>query len=363
MAITRRRRRSTEVFGLSFLDCISCGFGAAVLLFMLVDHARIDRDKTANAELIAKVDAQDSELLDAQQDLLAQRAALSRDLTATQTAEREAERLRALIESLRSALPQGEDAASSREARIQKMQDELLALETRVQAMRAASQDASANATRTVVGEGQRQYLTGLKVGGRRVLVLVDASASMLDDTIVGAVRRRNMSESAKLGAPKWRRTLATVDWITAQLPPDGQFQLVAFNESAKSVLGGSSGWIGADGGAGLDRAMAGLRKTVPGGGTNLLRAVEQMRALSPAPDNVFLITDGLPTQGASRAAVASGRDRMKYFDEATRTLPRSVPINVILLPMEGDPKAASAYWQLARLTGGVFMEPSRDWP
>lgn len=358
----RRRRRELDTAGLSFLDCISCGFGAAVLLFMLVDHARIDRDKTSNFDLIARVDAVENQVLDDQQDLLQMRAALSRDITARDLAEREAQRLREQIESLRAALPEGTDAATTRDARIRKLQEELLALETRVEAMRAASKDAAANATRTVAGEGQRQYLTGLRVDGRRVLILVDASASMLDDTIVGAIRRRNMSESARRDAPKWRRTVATVDWITAQLPPDGQFQLVVFSESARSVLG-SSGWVASAGGSGLDRAMSELRKTVPGGGTNLLRAMDQLRALSPLPDNVFLITDGLPTQGASKNAVASGRDRLKYFNEATQTLPRSVPINVILLPMEGDPKAASAYWQLARLSGGVFMEPSRDWP
>lgn len=358
----RRRRREIETAGLSFLDCISCGFGAAVLLFMLVDHARIDRDKSSNFDLIAKVDAAENEVLDDKQDLLQMRAALSRDITAKETAEREAQRLRQMIDSLRAAMPEGPDAATTQESRIQKLQEELLALQTRVEAMRAASKDASANATRSVAGEGQRQYLTGLRVDGRRVLILVDASASMLDDTIVGAIRRRNMSESARQSAPKWRRTLATVDWITAQLPPDGQFQMVAFSESAKPVLG-SSGWIASGGGGGLDRAMAALRKTVPGGGTNLLRAMEQLRALSPLPDNVFLITDGLPTQGASKSAIATGRDRLKFFNEATQTLPRSVPINVILLPMEGDPKAASAYWQLARLSGGVFMEPSRDWP
>jgi hypothetical protein len=31
----RRRRRETEVFSLSFLDCICCGFGAIILLFVL----------------------------------------------------------------------------------------------------------------------------------------------------------------------------------------------------------------------------------------------------------------------------------------------------------------------------------------
>ena len=33
--MTRRRRRDLSVFSLSFLDCISCGFGAVILLFVI----------------------------------------------------------------------------------------------------------------------------------------------------------------------------------------------------------------------------------------------------------------------------------------------------------------------------------------
>lgn len=362
--MARRRRREVAVSGLSFLDCISCGFGAAVLLFMLVDHARIDRDLSSNDELITRVDAIENQVLDDKQSLLSMRAALSRDVTARETADREAKRLRAQIEQLRSEMPEGQDAATTRESRILKLQEDLLALESRVQAMRAASKDASENATRTVSGEGQRQYLTGMRVGGRRVMILVDASASMLGDTIVDAIRRRNMSEASMLGAAKWKRTVATVDWITAQLPPDGQFQMIAFAESASPVLGGGTGWVGSDGGRGLDKAVSALRKTVPKGGTSLTRAFQSVGAMSPAPDNIFLITDGLPTQGATtRSGVTTGRDRLKYFNEAVQALPRGVPVNVILLPMNGDPKAAGAFWQLARLSGGAFLEPARDWP
>jgi len=30
---------------------------------------------------------------------------------------------------------------------------------------------------------------------------------------------------------------------------------------------------------------------------------------------------------------------------------------------MEGDPMAASAFWQLALSTNGAFIAPSEDWP
>ena len=35
-----RRRRSVEVFSLSFLDCICCGFGAIILLLVLTEVGR-----------------------------------------------------------------------------------------------------------------------------------------------------------------------------------------------------------------------------------------------------------------------------------------------------------------------------------
>ena len=32
-----RKRRQTEVFSMSFLDCMSCGFGAVILFFMIIN--------------------------------------------------------------------------------------------------------------------------------------------------------------------------------------------------------------------------------------------------------------------------------------------------------------------------------------
>ena len=40
-----------------------------------------------------------------------------------------------------------------------------------------------------------------------------------------------------------------------------------------------------------------------------------------------------------------------------------TVPVNTILLAMEGDPNAAPAYWVLALGTGGSLLAPADDWP
>ena len=79
----------------------------------------------------------------------------------------------------------------------------------------------------------------------------------------------------------------------------------------------------------------------------------------------MYIITDGLPTQGESppRAATVSGKRRLDLFGEAVDRLPKQIPINVIMFPMEGDPMAAPALWQLAQLTRGSLLMPSRDWP
>jgi hypothetical protein len=110
---------------------------------------------------------------------------------------------------------------------------------------------------------------------------------------------------------------------------------------------------------------MERLRETVPERGTSLANLVTVIAAMNPPPDNVYLIVDSLPTQGERepRAATISGRDRLKLFGEAITRMPAQVPVNVILFPMEGDPMAAAAYWNLARTSGGSFISPSRDWP
>lgn len=89
------------------------------------------------------------------------------------------------------------------------------------------------------------------------------------------------------------------------------------------------------------------------------------MTTLPGGPDNIFLITDGLPTQSYEppRRTTISGRDRLGLFRKAVQRLPSGVPVNIILAPMEGDPMAASEFWQLAQVSGGSFMSPSRDWP
>ena len=67
----------------------------------------------------------------------------------------------------------------------------------------------------------------------------------------------------------------------------------------AGSVVAGSDGrWLDSGDREVLNGAMTAVRQLVPGGGTNLIAAFDAIKRMSPRPDNLTLITDGLPTRG-----------------------------------------------------------------
>jgi hypothetical protein len=69
-----------------------------------------------------------------------------------------------------------------------------------------------------------------------------------------------------------------------------------------------------------LNGALTQMRKLVPQDGTSLENAFAVVTTLSPVPDNVILITDGLPTQGASPPLIrktVDGEQRLKFFERA----------------------------------------------
>ena len=363
------RRRPVSPFSLSFLDIMFCGFGAVVLLVLILNHDTVRSRETTFADLRAEAVALEAEAIAGRRRVADERAATQAAEAERVADDTEAEAIAAEIVSLERELAELTRLALAKKASVEQLTSDLKSLDSESKRLAAAAErprDDPGDRLRKVVGDGDRQYLTGLRVGGKRILILVDASASMLDETVVNVVRRRNMDDAQKRAAPKWRRALATAEWLVSQLPRGARFQLVAFNTRAWATAGGSDGqWLAADDRAEVDRAVEGLLATVPGEGTSLYHALAVAGTLTPKPDNLILVTDGLPTQGRGRprGTTVSADARLKHYFEAVRALPDGIPVNTILLPMEGDAWAAAAYWQLAANTGGSFLTPARDWP
>lgn len=353
----RRARRPAATLSLSFLDIMACGFGAATLLFLLLKHAETTRAPAPDPAAGSEVNLLVADLRDGEREL----ATLRNARTALEQEVRVA-RGRARQVSERPPEPERTEGADP-EAELAALRADLARLEQEIAPLRAEGTGAAAL---RVAGEGGRQYLTGLKLGGERVLLLVDASASMLDETIVEVIRRRIRGEADRLRSPKWQRATRTAAWLVAHLPRASQFQLYAFATEARPTTPGSAGrWLAVSDRAAADSAVRALRAIAPEGGTSLINAFAALRALNPRPDNLILITDGLPTwgHGAPRGTTVSPERREQLFREALDALPAGLPVNVILLPMEGDPAAAALFWQLAVATRGSFLSPARDWP
>ena len=267
------RRRATNVFSLTFLDIMSCGFGAVILIYIVINHGtettgiKWDPAKQAEAQRIEQaIEAEKINHVELRNTL----ALVDEQVDATQASIEETllliEALRAELESLTNRESDQTADRLQLEAALKALEEEIDNLETAV----AASEEAGI-ALREIEGQGDRQYLTGLRMGGRHVLILLDHSASMLDETIVNVIRLRNLSETARKASPKWQRSLRTVEWITANMPPSSKFRIVSFNTEA-SPIGSDSDWrwLEANDEAALDDSIVALNALVPSGGSNL---------------------------------------------------------------------------------------------
>jgi len=362
-----RKRRSTEIFSMSFLDCMSCGFGAVILFFMIINsHSNVTTDQTK--ALQAETDKLEIEVLEGRKNLALARTSIQKLETEEDEANDQISIIKALIAELQAELAKYDNDTLAKIKAIEKLQTDIKSLEEEVKRLLALKkeQDALGQRVRSFKGEGDRQYLTGLKLGGERTLILVDRSASMLHETIVNIIRRKNLPESEQLLSRKWRQVVASVDWLTSQFRPESEYQIYMFNNVTVPVIKGTDGlWLKSDDGDQLDEAVRTLRRTVPKNGTNMYSAFQVIRDMNPRPDNVILLVDSMPTMDAatSTKSVILAGERLNLFTGAVQLIPSGIPVNIMLYPMEGDAQASVSFWALALKTRGSFISVSHDWP
>lgn len=362
------KRRSVNAFSLAFLDVMFCGFGAVILFFMIINANTFERREKINHVVQGEVEKIDIEVLEGKKFLVELKNTiqeLNDELIQTQG------RSKQIIENIdidRVQLARQRNQTLATKEHIDALKTDLKSLEEANQRLEGGASDAKSQGDRQryFAGQGQRQYLTGLKMGGERILILVDISASMLADRIINILRFRNLPKHERIRAAKWQQVLYTVDWITTRIPPASQFQIYAFNETSAPVhtVDGSK-WLDASKVKHLDTAVNNFYSSAPENGTSLINAFKSIDELSPPPDNIYLLTDGLPTQGTTKPlrTKTSARERKKLFKKALDALPTGIPVNIILFHMEGDPESSSLYWKLAQKTNGAFFSPSKDWP
>lgn len=349
------KRRETEVFSLAFLDCICCGFGAVLLIFVLT----VAQQKNRSTESLEQVE-------DRARKLAAQVNASQADVA----------QLEEMLAAAQSELDRMKKDFTGEQANLTNRQKELLLLLQQTGALKDAldtllgekkALPTEEEQTLPIPNEDRRQYLTGVKFEGSHVLFVVRTSGSMLGDTIDEAITRLEDPDFKKREAPKWQRVLRATEWMIANLGPDTNFQVLLFNDDVVPLVPATKtdGWISRKDRLGVREAVQKLRTIVPQGSANLERAFNHVRYMPTLPDCIILITDGLPTASDSSPNNNTTDDdtRMLFLRQAIRQLPPRIPVSTILFPTSGDPGAPALYWELAGFTKGALVSPSADWP
>jgi len=355
------------VFTLSFLDCICCGFGAVVLFYTIVQAHVGAQEIIRIDQLTGEVSKLEEEVKIGTKNLVILRNTLEKTDQDAAEAKARAIRVAAELKVRQEQSSTYDDESLARREHINQLKADIKSLEEGVKRLQGGALDKApaGDRVKSFRGRGNRKYISALQVKGKRILVLLDTSASMMDEDVAKVIRMRNQPEPMRRASIKWRRALDIVEWLTAQLPDNSKFQVIGFNAKAKPVQANAPGWLESNDPRAINGVLQAARSITPQEGTSLVNAFLAIRTMDPKPDQIILITDGLPTQGSVPPArkFINGRDREKLFDDAVNTLEKDTPMDVVMLPMKGDPLSTHAFWRLARRTSGSFVVPSRDWP
>lgn len=349
----RLSRQNFNPLNLSFLDIMSCGLGAVILIFLIIKHGESEENLDLNS-VVGNLEYENQEIITEIESL--------KDLHSNVNEQKENKNLE--LKNTNRAINKVSSKTESVERKNKGLEEKVAELEESMPDIISFQDD------------GERLYLTGLKVEGNNILFLLDTSASMLDEKIVNIIRRSVLSsyEDSK----KWIRAKDSLTWLISRLPEGSSMSIITFGEDAVSHT--SRTWIKSSDVSEIKNALNSATSSIPSGGTNLERALVEAKKIFPLPDTAYIITDGLPTKGEKSKSLRSStlqrgcfKERSTISSECRHALfqqakdqylkGKKIRTSTILLPLEGDLRAASDYWNLALQSKGTLISPARDWP
>src|SRR3990172_1046298 len=163
-------RRKVDFFSLSFLDVVCCGFGAIILLFMILNAVFGGSYRPVTDELRGEVDKLEEEVLEGHQDLVELRNSVRETAHESVLAFGLSRRLIETLTEVQEELATYEASTLAKREHVEKLKTDIKTLEEEMKRLSAAApaEETPGDRLRSFVGDGDRQYLTGLKVGGRR---------------------------------------------------------------------------------------------------------------------------------------------------------------------------------------------------
>lgn len=321
------------------MDCICCGFGAVLLLFILTAKKQITESQDEASQSIEAAET-------------------------LQAAIRETEAEQKALQKEIEALDPKPDTNATSVSQLGAEQERLAkAVEDQAQALAALETETESPEQPAALDRpsADQSYLSGLRLRAPRAVILLESSGSMLAEDAQGAIALLNQGGSAK--SEKWNRAKAALRAVLAAIPRGTRVAVFSMAEATSALSGTEQNpYIDPYDNAALLTFLERLDTLEARGGANLAAGIQTVGQLRERVSSLLLIGDGLPTAPAPSGGSLSEADRVNLFNRAMAGRP-NYPFNAILFPFEGDPSAAGLFWQLSGRTGGITLIPDNDWP
>lgn len=238
----------------------------------------------------------------------------------------------------------------------------------------------------------KKSYISGCNVEGKKIILLIDSSESMLHKELVEIIRLSVQTDNIKQNTEKWSKAKQIYRWLVNNLPEESEVILASFNKDLK-IKPNTNKWINSQNKIEIESHLVHLLTESPDHGTNLQQAFKQLEPWKNA-DSIYLITDGLPTQAIEPRSLTENiknkstsqelsikekridrcldkelidlECRLHFFNafkDTYKEIFRDAKLNTILLPLKGDPKATYHYSKFSKESRGCFLTSSKDWP
>ncbi len=205
------KRKRLNVFSLSFLDIITCGLGAIILLFVLVNAKGAARRDSITADLRAQADRVENQVLEGKKQLIQARNVLEKTLVELEETRGLSRRIIETIQDKKIELADSDKDTLASKSHVNKLKTDLKSLEEDVKRLRAGAKarDELGTKLRPFPGQGDRQYLTDLKMGGRRIkkrwIPQPACWMKLLSVSFAGATWRLKKNYDRPNGGRPWR--------------------------------------------------------------------------------------------------------------------------------------------------------------
>jgi len=163
--VSRRRRRDVGAAGLSFLDCICCGFGAVILLLVIVKVHDPIFTQEQRVELISLINQLKAQILDVEQDTESLQSELEAAQSETERLESEANALAARLAELRGSQSEA-DVLAALQAAAKRAEQKLSTEVERLRKYQRSTPDGT---------------VAGIPADSEYIIFVIDTSGSMLN--------------------------------------------------------------------------------------------------------------------------------------------------------------------------------------